>query len=55
LERDPGEFTNQANNPEYAAVVKMLRAQLIAKRDATGFKQNQAAIVGKSGKAKQKK
>ncbi len=55
LERDPGEFTNQANNPEYAAVVKMLRAQLIAKRDAAGFKQNQAAIVGKPGKGKQKK
>lgn len=55
LKKDPGEFTNQANNPEYAAVVKMLRAQLIAKRDAAGFKQNQAAIVGKPGKGKQKK
>ncbi|WP_345324729.1 sulfatase [Novipirellula rosea] len=55
LKKDPGEFTNQANSPEYAAVVKMLRAQLIAKRDAAGFKQNQAAIVGKPGKGKQKK
>lgn len=55
LKNDPGEFTNQAGNPEYVSVVKMLREQLIAKRDAAGFTQNQAAIVGKSGKDKQKK
>lgn len=55
LKNDPVEFTNQAGNPEYASVVKMLRAQLIAKRDAAGFKQNQKAIVGKQGKGKQKK
>ncbi|WP_417739464.1 sulfatase-like hydrolase/transferase [Rosistilla oblonga] len=55
LNNDPGEFTNQARNPDYASVVKKLRAQLIAKRDAAGFKQNQKAIVDKSGMNKQKK
>ena len=55
LKNDPGEFTNQARNPEYAPVVRMLRAQLIAKRDEAGFKKNQAAIAGKLGKGKQKK
>jgi arylsulfatase A-like enzyme len=55
LKKDPDEFTNQAGNPEYAPVVKTLRAQLIAKRDAAGFKQNRTAIIGKPGKGKQKK
>ena len=61
LKKDPGEFTNQAKNPEYASVVKMLRAQLIAKRDSAGFQQNQKAIFKKvekgkgKGKVKQKK
>ena len=55
LKKEPGEFTNQARNPEYASVVKTLRAQLIAKRDAAGFKQNRTAIIGKPGKGKQKK
>ncbi|WP_419190031.1 sulfatase [Stieleria marina] len=55
LKNDPGEFTNQAKNPEYATVVKKLRQQLIAKRNAAGFKKNRAAIVAKSGKWKQKK
>ncbi|MCM2374754.1 sulfatase [Aporhodopirellula aestuarii] len=55
LQKDPGEFTNQAGNPEYASVVTMMRAQLIAKRDATGFKQHQAAIVGTSATGKPKK
>ncbi|TWU59259.1 Arylsulfatase [Rubripirellula tenax] len=55
LKNDPDEFTNQAKNPEHASVVKMLLAQLIAKRDAAGFKQNRTAIVGKPGKGKPKK
>lgn len=55
LKNDPGEFTNQARNPEYASVVKMLRTQLIAKRNEAGFKKNQAAIVGKADKGKRKK
>lgn len=55
LKNDPDEFTNLANNPEYASVVLRLRQQLIAKRDAAGFKKNQAAIVAKSGKWKRKK
>lgn len=54
LKNDPDEFTNQAENPEYASVLKTLQAQLIATRDAAGFKQNQEAIVGKPGKGKRK-
>ncbi|QDT07394.1 Arylsulfatase [Rubripirellula lacrimiformis] len=50
LKQDPGEFTNLAKDPQYASVVNMLRAQLIAKRDAAGFKQNRNAIIGKQGK-----
>ncbi|KLU06906.1 Choline-sulfatase [Rhodopirellula islandica] len=55
LKNDPHEFTNQAANPEYASMVKRLRAQLIAKRDAAGFQQNQTAIEEKVGMNKQKK
>lgn len=55
LKNDPDEFTNLARNPEYASVVKMLRTQLLAKRDEAGFKKNQAAIVVKPRKDKQKK
>ena len=46
LKKDPGEFTNQAQNPEYAAVVERLKKQLLAKRDAAGFRKNQALILG---------
>lgn len=53
LKKDPSEFINQATNPEYSEVVKNLQAQLIATRDAAGFKQNRSAIVGK-GIGKQK-
>jgi len=38
LQKDPGEFTNLAHNPEYAAPLKRLQAQLIAKRNAAGYK-----------------
>ena len=38
LSKDPGEFTNQANNPEYKAVLDKLKAQLLDKRKAAGFK-----------------
>ncbi|GAB5517588.1 sulfatase [Rhodopirellula baltica] len=55
LKNDPGEFTNLAGNPEYASVVTTLQTQLIAKRDAAGFKQNQTAIEEKVGMNKQKK
>ena len=44
LHRDPGEFQNQATNPEYADVVKELKQQLLARRNAAGFQQNEAAI-----------
>ncbi|MFT5131438.1 MAG: iduronate 2-sulfatase [Rhodothermales bacterium] len=38
LRKDPGEFTNLAKNPEYAAPLKRLRAQLLATRAAAGYK-----------------
>jgi arylsulfatase A-like enzyme len=38
LRKDSGEFTNLASNPEYAAPLKRLQAQLIAKRSAAGYK-----------------
>ncbi len=37
LKKDPGEFTNQANNPEYAAALKQLRGQLEEKRRQAGY------------------
>lgn len=55
LKKDPGEFTNQARNPEYATMVETLRKQLLAKRDEAGFAKNQAAIVAKDEKKKQVK
>jgi arylsulfatase A-like enzyme len=44
LKNDPGEFTNQAQNPAYASNLKTLRQQLLAKRREAGFDRNQAAI-----------
>nr|WP_143547743.1 sulfatase [Rhodopirellula sp. SM50] len=52
LKNDPGEFTNQAQNPEYADVLKSMQTRLLAKRDAAGFAKNRAAIVGKGKKRK---
>ncbi len=52
LKNDPGEFTNQAQNPEYADVLKKMQQLLLAKRDAAGFAINRAAIVGKGKKKK---
>ena len=46
LKADPGEFTNQAENPRYAAVVTSLRERLLAKRVSAGFARNRAAILG---------
>ena len=54
LKNDPGEFTNQAGNPEYATVLKTLQKQLRAKRGAAGFDTNKAVIVGKNKKKKKK-
>ncbi len=31
--KDPNEYTNQANNPEYAALIKKLTAYLPAQED----------------------
>lgn len=38
LEKDPGEFTNLANNPAYASVVASMKKQLHAKRDEAGYR-----------------
>jgi len=37
LTKDPGEFINQANNPDYAGVLGQLKALLEEKRTAAGF------------------
>ncbi len=55
LKKDPGEFTNQAENPEYASVMKKLRAQLNAKRESTGFQHKRATTAEKKSKDKPKK
>jgi iduronate 2-sulfatase len=47
LNKDPGEFANQARNPEYATVRKALQKRLLAKRNAAGFASNKAVIVEK--------
>lgn len=52
LKKDPGEFTNQAKNPEFASVLKRLQRQLLAKRNEAGFNKNQEAILGKLNKKK---
>ncbi len=44
LTKDPGEFTNQAKNPEYADVLAVLKQQLLAKRNTAGFAENEKAI-----------
>ena len=54
LKKDPGEFTNQANNPAYASVLKTLQKLLLAKRAEAGFEKNKAAIVAR-GKKRRKK
>jgi iduronate 2-sulfatase len=46
LKNDPGEFTNQANNPEYSSVLQVMQKRLMAKRDQAGFAQHQEKIVG---------
>ncbi len=37
LENDPGEFTNLANNPEYAPALKLMRGRLAEKRIQAGY------------------
>lgn len=44
LRKDPGEFVNQAKNPDYADVLNDLKKRLLAKRKATGFDANESAI-----------
>lgn len=52
LKQDPSEFTNLADNPDYAETVKTMQKQLRAARDQAGFKTNRAKIVS-SGRKKQ--
>jgi len=47
LKNDPGEFTNQARNPDYTTVLKTLKKRLLAKRDDASFASNKAVIVEK--------
>ena len=37
LKKDPGEFTNLANNPEYAEVLSKMKKRLLKKRDEAGY------------------
>ena len=52
LSKDPGEFTNQASNPEYKPILDKLKQQLLAKRVEAGYK---AENFKKSAKKKKKK
>lgn len=44
LQQDPGEFSNQAENPRYAEILKSMQQKLMAKRREAGFERNEAAI-----------
>ncbi|MDD7987260.1 sulfatase [Lentisphaera marina] len=55
LNKDPGEFTNQANNPEYASVVKKLQQQLLTKRDEAGYQEFMARKMDNQKKKGKKK
>ena len=55
LEKDPGEFTNQAENPEYATIVETLKKQLQTKRDEAGYRNFVAHKKSKAGRKKKKK
>ncbi|WP_197454523.1 sulfatase [Stieleria varia] len=44
LQNDPGEFTNLANNPQYAATVAELQSTLNARRNDAGYQKNETAI-----------
>jgi iduronate 2-sulfatase len=37
LIKDPGEFTNQANNPEYSTIVKKMKHLLLKSRVQAGY------------------
>lgn len=55
LSKDPGEFTNQASNPEYAPVLKSMKKLLLAKRDDAGYQSFVAKKANKKGRKKKKK
>ncbi|VGO18325.1 sulfatase [Pontiella sulfatireligans] len=54
LSKDPGEFTNQANNPEYASVVERMKKLLLAKRDDAGYPNFVAKKANKAGRKNKK-
>ena len=55
LTADPGEFTNQANNPEYASVVERMKKQLLVRRDEAGYQNFVAQKRSKAGRKKNRK
>ena len=54
LKKDPQEFTNQAENPQYAQVLAMLKKQLKTKRDEAGYKVYLKSIADKGASKKTK-
>ncbi|MEM0924681.1 MAG: sulfatase [Planctomycetota bacterium] len=46
-QRDPSEFTNQVDNPDYAEVLQTLKAHLLSERARAGFEKNREAILQK--------
>jgi arylsulfatase A-like enzyme len=52
LKNDPGEFTNLAENPEYAERLEQLRKQLVAKRLEAGYTDKYSKKKKKKGKKK---
>ncbi len=40
LKKDPGEFINQAQNPEYADIFSRMKKQLLTKRTEAGYKKD---------------
>lgn len=54
LEKDPGEFTNQANNPQYAQTLELMRKRLVEKRLQAGYQNWQAWKSKSDGRSSKK-
>ena len=50
LKKDPAEFNNLADDPEYKSVVKKMRQRLIDARNQSGFEKNKAKITNSKRK-----
>ncbi len=55
LDKDPGEFTNLAGNPEYKSVVGELGKRLLSKRGEAGYSDFKALKSNKRDRKKRKK